>query len=93
MNEGLLNLDHATLLALRKQAKDRELQNLLAGYEHRAFAREAVQENPLMALSIGAAIPLYQAYKLTPWSKSRSDPSFDQMTQGLLGIKEGLFKR
>lgn len=84
-------LDHATLYRLRRDAMDRDLQNLLAGYEHRAFAREATAENPLLAAPIAVATPLYQASKLLGITTgSRSDPSFGQMGQGLLGVGEGL---
>lgn len=90
----LPNLDHATLYRMRRQAKDKEMQDLLAGYEHRAFAREAVGENPLMAIPIGLATPLYQAAKLIPGlMNSRSSPSLSQMGHGLLGIGEGLYGR
>ncbi len=47
--DGLAGLDQVELLRRRKLAKSRELQNALAGYEHRAYARETVQDNPLMA--------------------------------------------
>jgi len=83
-------LDHATLYRLRREAQDRELQNLLAGYEHRAFAREATAQNPLLAAPIAVATPLYQAAKLLGATDARSDPSWGQMGQGLLGVGEGL---
>ncbi len=86
----LANLDHATLYRMRERAREQAMQDLLAGYEHRAFAREAVQENPLMAVPIGLATPLYQASKLLPGNKSRSNPSWDQMLQGFTGVGEGL---
>ena len=89
----LSNLDHATLYMMRARAQDQALQDLLAGYEHRAFAREAVAEKPWMALPIALATPLYQGAKLVPGlMNSRSKPSFSQMGQGLLGVYEGLLK-
>ena len=78
---------------MRREAQDRELQNLLAGYEHRAFAREATADNPLMALPIAAATPLYQLAKLLGTTDSRSQASWGQMGQGLLGVGEGLLQR
>jgi hypothetical protein len=78
---------------MRGMAKDKDTQDMLAGYEHRAFAREAVGENPLMALPITAAIPLYQLVKLLGTTQSRSSPSWEQMGQGLMGVKEGLLGR
>ena len=86
--DSLAGLDHSTLFNLRERYKDKALQDLLAGYEHRAFAREAVGDNPLMALPIALAAPLYQASKLI--SPSRSDPSWGQLGHGLLGVGEGL---
>jgi hypothetical protein len=94
---GLLDLlpdpsktDHATLYMLRERIKNQALQDQIAGYEHRAFAREAVGENPLMAIPIGLAAPLYQASKFLPGSKSRSNPSLWQLGQAYQGIGEGL---
>lgn len=87
----LAKLDHATLYRLRSQAQEQALQDLLAGYEHRAFGREAVSENPWLALPIITAAPMYQAAKLVPGLlQSRSNPSWSQLGQGLLGVGEGL---
>jgi hypothetical protein len=86
----LSGLDHATLYRLREQAKAKSLQNLLAGYEHRAFAREAVTENPWLALPIATATPLYQLAKMSGLMPGRSAPSMGQMGSGLLGVGEGI---
>jgi hypothetical protein len=83
-------MDHATLYRLRELAKEQDTQNQLAGYEHRAFAREAVADNPLMALPIGLAAPLYQVSKFLPGNKSRSQPGLWQLGQAYTGIGEGL---
>lgn len=96
--ETLSGLDHATLFRMRERAKDNpELQGLLSQYEHRAFAREATADNPLMALPIALATPLYQLSKMLPQSmtgnRSRSAPSWGQVGHGLLGVGEGLFTR
>lgn len=88
--DDLPRLDHAELYRMRAAAKDKELQNLLAGYEHRAFAREAVAEKPWLAPSLLVATPLYQAAKALGMTNSRSSPSWSQMGHGLLGIGEGL---
>ena len=93
MQPGLLNLDHATLYRMRSAAQDKELQDLLAGYEHRAFAREAVAEKPWLAPSLLVATPLYQLAKAAGMTNSRSAPSLSQMGQGLLGVGEGLLQR
>jgi hypothetical protein len=87
---GLLgNLSHAELMALREKSPP-ERQGMLAPYEHRAFAREATAENPLMALSLATAIPAYQLAKLLRLHGSRTGPSLEQMRQGYVGIGEGL---
>ncbi len=90
MQPGLINLDHATLYNMRSKAQDKALQDLLAAYEHRAFAREAVAEKPGLAPSLLVAAPLYQAAKAMGMTNSRSSPSWSQMGHGLLGIGEGL---
>jgi hypothetical protein len=91
--DGLHNLDHATLYNMRAKAKSKEEQDKLAGYEHRAFSREVVKENPLMALSLLVATPGYQLAKAAGLTNSRSGASMSQMGQGLLGIGEGLYQR
>jgi hypothetical protein len=86
---GLLSgMDHASLYMLRARAP-KEMQGLLSPYEHQAFAREAVQENPLMALPIAAGTLAWPVYK-TLVSPGRSAPSLDQVGQGLLGVGQGL---
>lgn len=85
--------DWLSLLHARKQARDQSQQDMLAGYEHRAYAREAVKDQPWMALSLLAATPAYQIAKVLRTTNSRSAPSLSQMGQGLLGIGEGLATR
>jgi hypothetical protein len=89
--EQLAALDHATLYSAR-QYIPKEQQGLLADYEHRAFAREAVGENKLMALPIAAGSLAWPLYKSLV-SPGRSQPSLNQLAQGLLGVKDGLFGR
>ncbi len=91
--EDMPGAPHDQLYMARYSAKDPALQDLLAAYEHRAFAREATRDNPLMALPIAAGVPLYQLAKALGMTSSRSSPSLFQAGQGLLGIGEGLFKR
>lgn len=83
----LSELPHSLLYSARGYTP-KESQGKIAAYEHRAFAREAVGENPLMALPIAVGIPAYQAYKALVGA--RSAPSLSQVGQGLLGIGEGL---
>jgi hypothetical protein len=66
------------------------MQALLSPYEHRAFAREEVSQNPLSAIPLAGAIPAYQLQKLLTGAGARTPPSLDQMKQGYLGIWEGL---
>lgn len=89
--EDMATAPHEQLYMARYGAKDQELQDLLAAYEHRAFAREATRDNPLMAVPIAASIPIYQLAKLFGATNARSSPSLFQAGQGLLGIGEGLF--
>lgn len=82
---------------------DQLVQNMLANFEHRAFSREFVASpdsptNPLVrAASLGIATPAYSAMKATgtlPASQKgagmASEPSIEQVRQGMLGIGEGL---
>lgn len=86
--DKLAQLKHAELLSMREGAPlDQQLQ--IAPFEHRAFAREAVQENPLMALSLPFAIPAYQAQKAL-MGGSRTPPSWEQVKQGYTGVGEGV---
>ncbi len=91
--DNIDSADHVELLRRRKLATDPATHALLAGREHRAYARETVADNPLMALSLLVATPAYQLAKLGGLTNSRSAPSMSQMGQGLLGIGEGLYQR
>jgi hypothetical protein len=89
-DKDLQQFDHALLYQAREYAPKDE-QNRLAEAEHRAFAREATAENPLMAVPISLATLLYQPYKMLA-GKSRSDSGLNQVAAGLGGVKEGLAK-
>lgn len=86
----LSQMGHSQLFMLRKQNPSKEAQNLLAAYEHRAAAREAGSQNPLLGASYAAAAPLYQLAKMAGTQKSRSDPSLRQIGQGMYGAYEGI---
>lgn len=85
--DQLAQLPHALLYQARERLP-REQQGFISPYEHRAFSREVVQENPLMAISLLAAIPAYQGYKAV--MGARSEPSLDQVLQGYAGIGDAL---
>jgi hypothetical protein len=66
-------------------------QAALAPQEHRAFAREWTQENPLVAVpSLLAATPLYAAAKALGFMHGRTKPTLHQVGQGYMGIYDGL---
>jgi hypothetical protein len=66
-------------------------QEKLAPMEHRAFAREWVQENPLVAVpSLAVATPLYAGAKALGLMSGRTKPSLYQVGQGYAGIIDGL---
>ena len=90
--QELNQLPHALLYQTRARVPKGKEHDKLAGAEHRAFARESVIENPLMALSLVAAIPGYQAYKMAT-GKARSEGSLDQVLQGYAGVGEGISNR
>lgn len=89
---GLLSdLSHADLLQMRnKYNGSLGMQRALAPLEHRAYAREAVSENPAMALSLLLGIPAYQVAKMLGLHGSRSGADPDQLIQGYIGVGEGL---
>lgn len=87
-SETLASLPHSLLYQARNYVP-KEKQKDIAKYEHRAFARESVSENPLMALSLLPAIPAYQLSKLIdPRPRSGFDPS--QILESFVGVGEGL---
>lgn len=89
-DETLAQMPHDQLYGMRDYNASKDYQNRVAPYEHRAFAREAVGQNPLMALPIAMAAPLYQVSKMIPGLESRSGASWDQFGQSFRGIGEGL---
>lgn len=82
-------MDHASLYNARKYVP-KDQQGDISPYEHRAFAREATQENPLLALPIAAGTLAYQPYKMIT-GQSRSGANLNQVGQGLYGVGEGLW--
>jgi len=98
-DEQLAALPHSDLMVWRQKMekmKDSAANIRLAPFEHQAFAREYVKENPVSGtLGLGASIPLYQLAKLTGIAPKTSDasyipPSLKQFTAGFRGIGHGL---
>jgi soluble lytic murein transglycosylase-like protein len=96
-DEELRNAPSYALVDMRARAareKDQAAQNRVAGYEHRDYVKQSVEENPLMAIPMALAAPVYQAVKALPKSitgnRSRSEPSLDQLGKAYSGILAGL---
>lgn len=87
--EALAKLDFTELRRLRAQPGAN--QNLLGPAEHRAYARELVQESPVLGtIQMALATPAYEAGKVAGLFRGRSDPSLYSMGQGYAGIWDGL---
>ncbi len=98
----LAKMSWADLLALRKKLSSREDQNAVAPFEHRAYSREfspdlySALQNGVGALGYTGAKVAHQAADglgaTLPIGGSRSDPSFREIAQGLVGVSEALAK-
>lgn len=92
-DDELDNMSWADLIALRKKVEgNQQEQNRAANYEHQAYAREEVADNPLKAVSMAAMIPGYQVYKGIAGG-SRSEGGLEQMKHGYKGVVQGLLAR
>jgi len=92
--DQLAKMSHQDLLAMRMQPNVD--QSYLAPYEHRAFARETVEQNPAMAVPMLTSIPAYQIAKVLGLGSDdtiKTPPSLNQAVQGGVGVFEGLMKR
>jgi hypothetical protein len=94
---NLSDMSWDDLMDLRMQAgKNVARQQQIAPYEHRAWARETVGQNPLLALPYAVMIPGYQAAKAIGLLQSNDPnhpttrPSWEQIRQGFTGVGEGL---
>lgn len=88
----LSTMSHADLLRLRNSIPANDpRQQMLAPYEHQAFAREWTQQNPVAAsLSLPFAIPAYTAAKGAGLLGARSSASLDEMADAYRGWGQGL---
>lgn len=90
-DDQLAKMPWDELNKLRAVYRGQQDQLRLAPYEHRAYAREQVQQNPSMAPIYGLMTPGYQALKLaTGGEGSRTPASLAELKQGWLGTGEGL---
>lgn len=89
-DEQLATMSQGELLDLRRAATSQEEQNRLAGFEHRAFQREDIAANPERAPGAALLTVGYTAAKAVGAVSGRSEPSIQQMGQGLTGIAEGV---
>jgi hypothetical protein len=90
--DNLDTMSWQNLVALRNQYNDdQQAQNAIAPYEHQAYAREAVEQNPMNALAYMAMIPGYQAYKVAT-GEGRSSPSVEELLHGYKGVFQGIQK-
>ena len=90
----LEGMSHSALNLLREYNLDnKEAQTMLAPYEHQAFAREATEENPLYAVPIALATPLYAAAKSVGAmvDSTTTKPSLKQVGMGLKGVGQGIY--
>lgn len=91
--EQMAQMSHSDLIQLRDKNPSKEAQDAIAPYEHRAFAREYVAENPVTGtLGMIGAIPGYQVAKAAGLTKSRSGASVDQAVEAAKGVGEGVAK-
>jgi hypothetical protein len=71
--------------------RDSPDQKRVAPYEHRAFTRQTVQDQPLTApLGHMITIPGYQLYKALGMGNSRTGPSLEQAKQAYKGVWDGM---
>lgn len=86
----LSNLSFEEMYHLRKLYEgNQDMQNYLGPYEHQAFTRGVVSEQPYGALPMMAMIPGYELKK-TITGEGRSDPSLRSMAMGYKGVFQGL---
>jgi hypothetical protein len=98
--EEMSGMSFQELLDLRNKYKgNKEKQIAIAPFEHRAYARETVKDNPHLApVFAGVLIPGYQLAKVHGVAPTTGDDeptpaSIKQVTEGLKGVGEGLFNK
>lgn len=69
----------------------KEEQNILAPLAHGKYTEGVVTDNPIATIPLIAAIPMYTAGKVIGTIKTRSDPSWEEVSQAYKGIGKGLY--
>lgn len=69
----------------------KEEQNKLAPLAHAKYTEGVVTDNPITAIPLAAAIPIYTTGKAIGAIKTRSDPSWEEVSQAYKGISKGLY--
>lgn len=89
---GYGNMSQAQLLMLRNSLPPNDpRQNMLAQYEHQAFAREYTEDNPITGpIGLSFLIPGYALAKSVGLAHGRSQPSIASILAGYKGIGQGL---
>ena len=104
--QNLAQASMESMTRARNSPYAKNLQNVLAPYEHRAFLREMSSINPVLGTVTGGVMsPGYEAMKALPpeaqraaaavspaldVTKARSKASIESVKQGLLGTAEGI---
>lgn len=97
-NNGLAAKDLGVMgrheLQTLRKGRGAAAQAFIAPFEHRAYAREYVQDKGMTgAASLVVAIPAYTAAKALGIVKARSPASVEEIKQGFTGVYEGLKRR
>ena len=101
-DDVMREMSFANMTALRNAySNDMETQKKLAPFEHAAFAREIVDNNPAMAIPLSFMIPGYQIYKVGNevaksygvGDETATPPNKEQLTEAFKAIYETLRKK
>lgn len=87
--DEMKKMGHMDLLALR-QGRSKKEQDIIAPYEHRAFAREYVKENPESAISMLGMVLGYGLAKEVGLAEGRSSNTGEAIWEGVKGTVEGI---
>jgi len=88
----LSNMGWEKMLRLRKKySGDPMMQQMLAPFEHQAYARQYTQEHPVAGpIAMAVDAPAYQLAKLFGIKSGRSQPSLDELFAAYSGIMQGM---